>query len=120
MVTAALALAGLTVVLGQTRAEDDQRGIQAAIDAYTAAFNKRDLDGLLAYFVADADYLDQSGKEHKGKVDLAEFFKQSLVDLKDQKLKTTIVVRLLPESQLSAELLAALRAELSREAPQTG
>ena len=30
------------------------------------------------------------------------------------------VVRLLPESQLSAELLAALRAELSREAPQTG
>jgi tetratricopeptide (TPR) repeat protein len=30
------------------------------------------------------------------------------------------VVRLLPESQLSTELLAALRAESSREAPQTG
>jgi uncharacterized protein (TIGR02246 family) len=90
IMTAALALAGLAVVLGQTRAEDNKREIQAAVDACTTAFNKRDLDGLLAYYAADADYLDQEGKQHKGKADLADFFKRSLDDLNDQKLKTTI------------------------------
>src|SRR5579871_855142 len=90
IITAVLALAGIAVVLGQTRAEDAKREIQAAVEAYTAAFNKRDLDGLLAYFAADADYLDQEGKQHTGKADLTDFFKRSLGELEGQKLKTTI------------------------------
>jgi uncharacterized protein (TIGR02246 family) len=90
IMTAALALVVIAVGLGQTRAEDEKRAIQAAVDAYTAAFNKRNLDSLLAYFAADADYLDQEGKQHTGKADLADFFKRSLDDLKGQKLKTTI------------------------------
>jgi uncharacterized protein (TIGR02246 family) len=90
IMTAVLGLGGLALVLDKARAAEQESAIQAAVNAYTAAFNQRDVDGLLAYFADDADYLDQGGKQHKGKADLAKFFKQSLADLKDQKLKTSI------------------------------
>jgi uncharacterized protein (TIGR02246 family) len=90
LMTAVLGLAGAGVILGQTRAADAEKAIQAAVDSYTAAFNNRDLDGFLAHFADDADYLDQGGKQYTGKAALAKLFKRTLAGLRDQKLKTTI------------------------------
>jgi uncharacterized protein (TIGR02246 family) len=90
IITAVFGLVGAAVVVGQIRAADNEGAIQAAVESYTAAFNNRDLDGFLAHFADDADYLDHGGQQYREKVGLARLFKRSLADLKDQKLKTTI------------------------------
>jgi uncharacterized protein (TIGR02246 family) len=90
ILAAVVGLGGLAMLVGQTPAADENKEIQAAADSYTAAFNKGDLDGFLAHFAADADYVDQTGKQHKGKAALAELFKGALGEEKGQQLKTVI------------------------------
>src|SRR5262249_45773973 len=87
ILTAVLGLAGLALALGQGRPSDQEKEVRAAIDSYTAAFNKGDLDGVLAHFAADADFVDESGQAFRGKASLAGLFKQTLADLKGQQLK---------------------------------
>jgi uncharacterized protein (TIGR02246 family) len=50
--------------------------IQAALQSYSDAFNKRDVDSFVAHFADDADYLDQGGQQYKGKAGLAKLFKR--------------------------------------------
>src|SRR5215471_10367114 len=89
--TAVVALAGLALALGQAPPADEESAVRAAVDSYTAAFNKGDVDGLLAHVAADADFIDDNGKQYKGKADLAEVLKRSLADLKGRTLKSTII-----------------------------
>jgi uncharacterized protein (TIGR02246 family) len=88
--TAALGLAAFGLVWGQAPTADEEKAIRAAVDSYTAAFNKGDLDALLAHYAADAEYVDHDGKQFKGKASLTGMCKRSLADLKGYKLKTTI------------------------------
>ena len=90
ILTAAIGLAGLAVVFAHARATNDEKAIQAELDSYVAAFNKGDLNGLLDHFAADADYINDSGKQYQGKAALAELFKRALADLKGSKLKAAI------------------------------
>src|SRR5262249_45498412 len=90
ILAAVVGFAGLAWVFGQAPTADEERAVRAAIDSYTAAFDKGDLDSLLAYFTADADFINETGKQYKGKAGLAELFKQSLAELKGHKLKATI------------------------------
>lgn len=90
MVTGMVGLAGLALALGQARPANEESAVRAAVDSYTSAFNNGNLDGVLAHVAADADFIDDGGKQYKGKTDLAEVFKQSLADLKGSKLKSTI------------------------------
>src|SRR5262245_40389179 len=92
IVTAMVGLAGLALALGQTRTknEEEESAVRAAVDSYTTAFNNGNLDGVLAHVAADADFIDDGGKQYRGKADLAEVFKHSLADLKGSKLKSTI------------------------------
>jgi uncharacterized protein (TIGR02246 family) len=90
IVSAVAGFAGLALVLGQAPAADAEKEVRAELDSYTAAFNKGDLDGLLAHFAADADFVNDSGEQLKGKAGLAELFKQTLADLKGYKLAVTI------------------------------
>jgi uncharacterized protein (TIGR02246 family) len=79
-------VAGLALVLGQAQAADAEKEVRAEVDSYTAAFNQGDLDRLLAHFAADADFVDDSGNQYKGKASLAPLFKRTLADLKGYKL----------------------------------
>jgi uncharacterized protein (TIGR02246 family) len=88
--TAAFGLAGLALVSGHSPAADEEKAIRAAVESYTAAFNKGDLDGLLAHYAAEADYVDQGGKHYKGKASLADMYRRTLAEQKGYKLKTTI------------------------------
>jgi uncharacterized protein (TIGR02246 family) len=85
----ALGLGGLALVSGQAPTNEDKE-VRAAVDSYTAAFNKGDLSGLLALFADDAEYINEDGKLYKGKASLTELFKQSLANARDQKIRTTI------------------------------
>lgn len=88
---AVVALAGLALAVGQAPPADQDSAVRAAVESYTAAFNNGNLDGLLAHVAADADFMDEGGKQFKGKAELAGLLKQSLADLKGSKLKSTIV-----------------------------
>jgi uncharacterized protein (TIGR02246 family) len=88
--TSVLGLAGLTLVLGQAPSVDEEKAVRATVESYTAAFNRGDLDGLASYFTADADFVNDGGKEYHGKSNLVDILKRSLAELKGYKLKTTI------------------------------
>jgi uncharacterized protein (TIGR02246 family) len=89
--TAVVAFAGLALALGQARPADEESAVRAAVDSYIAAFNNGNIDSVLAQVAADADYIDDSGKQFKSKADLAEVLKRSLADLRGRQLKSTII-----------------------------
>ena len=88
--TAMVGFVGLALALGQATPANEENAVRAAVDSYTSAFNNGNLDGVLAHIAADADFIDDGGKQYKGKADLAEVLKHSLADLKGGKLKSTI------------------------------
>ena len=90
ILTAALALVGLGFVLGQNPKSNEDKAVRAAVDSYTEAFNKGDLNGIMAFFTNDADFIDDNGTLCQGKAKLTEIFKRSLAELKGRKLTTTI------------------------------
>src|SRR6516165_8229976 len=72
MLSALLALAGLALALGQPPKTDEEKAVRAAIDSYTAAYNKGDLASLLAHVAPDVDLIEETGTKHTGKANLAE------------------------------------------------
>ena len=70
----------------QAGPKEDEQSIRQATDAYAVAFNKGDLDAVLAFWAADAEHIDEDGKAVKGKEALMPQFKKMLVDTKGTKL----------------------------------
>jgi uncharacterized protein (TIGR02246 family) len=68
------------------RAEDVHAIKQAAAD-YSAALNKGDVDGLLAHWAPDADYIDESGKTTRGRAAIAALLRKNQEHLKGHKMK---------------------------------
>jgi uncharacterized protein (TIGR02246 family) len=69
-----------------SRAEDVQ-AIKQAATAYSAAFEKGDIDQLLTHWSADAEYIDESGKVTQGHDAIAAMIRKNLEHLKGHKLK---------------------------------
>ena len=90
LLTAVMGLGGLALALGQTSTESDEKAIKAALASYTAAFNKGELDGLLQCVAADADFIDDKGRQCTGKAALADLLKRALVDFKGYKLTAAL------------------------------
>jgi uncharacterized protein (TIGR02246 family) len=90
ILAALLGLVALRPAMGQAPTAAEEKAVRTAVDSYTAAFNKGDLDGLVAHVATDADFTDEDGKQYRGKASLAELLKRSLADLKGQTLKTNI------------------------------
>jgi uncharacterized protein (TIGR02246 family) len=66
---------------------DDERAIKLAGAAYTAAFDKGDVDRLLSYWASDAEYTDESGKSMQGRDAIAAMLRKNQENLKGYKLK---------------------------------
>jgi uncharacterized protein (TIGR02246 family) len=60
-----------------TSAATNDQGIRKAVVSYTEAFNKGSVDGILAYWTADAEYIDELGQSTKGGDALAALFKKA-------------------------------------------
>ena len=84
---AILTLAYAYVQPGAPRPAGAEAAIKAAADAYTAAFNRGDLDGVMATWSQNGEYIDDEGNVTQGKAAITERFKQALVDMKGWKLK---------------------------------
>ena len=96
----ALVAAGViyAIAAGQTlqiapAPKTNETSIDKATEAYVTAFNKADLDGVLAAWGLNAEYVDEDGKSYKGRDALSDMFKTILQDAKGGKLeiKTTAV-----------------------------
>jgi uncharacterized protein (TIGR02246 family) len=69
------AIAGLMFALaGQQRfatagdnSPNDEEGIRKAMQAYVAAFNKGDLEGVMSYWASDAEFISDDGKATRGR-----------------------------------------------------
>jgi uncharacterized protein (TIGR02246 family) len=64
----------------------DEQAIRKAGAAYVEAMNKGDLNALMAYWAPDADYIDESGKQTKGKESITALIKKGLADSKGRKV----------------------------------
>jgi uncharacterized protein (TIGR02246 family) len=74
-------------------ADNGDQEIRKATDDYAAAYNKGDVDGLLALWEPDAEYLDENGKSTRGRAALSALFKKGLEENKGSKMqvKTTTI-----------------------------
>jgi uncharacterized protein (TIGR02246 family) len=67
--------------------------------AYIEAFNKGDAKAVAAFWTEDAKYVDQVGREHKGRAAIEKLFTQTFAARKDAKLaiQVTSVKQLTPD-----------------------
>jgi uncharacterized protein (TIGR02246 family) len=66
-------------------ATGDEAAIKQANLDYITAMVKGDVDGVMAFWATDADYIDEAGKMTRGKEQIAAMFKKSLPDVKGSK-----------------------------------
>jgi uncharacterized protein (TIGR02246 family) len=68
----------------------DEKAIHQASDAYCEAFSKGDINHLMSFWTADAEYIDTAGQVVRGHDKIAAYFKEELAETKGHKLKVTI------------------------------
>ncbi|MCE9533260.1 MAG: SgcJ/EcaC family oxidoreductase [Planctomycetes bacterium] len=72
--------------------------IRKASEAYAAAYNKGDVNAVMAHWAADAEYVDDSGKSTKGQAALTEMYKNALGEGKGVKVQIkTSAIRLIKD-----------------------
>lgn len=94
-------LAGLSLAPAPQAGVEDEQGARKLTDAYSAAFNKGDLEGVMAHWASDADYVDDAGKAYKGKAAIAALFKQQLTNLKGYKLSIQVKTQRLVSAEVA-------------------
>jgi uncharacterized protein (TIGR02246 family) len=80
-------------------APSDEQAIRQAINAYSDALNKADLDALMAVWAPRAEYIDEKHVITKGRTAIRELFKHHLAGLKGAKIsfKVTSLRELTPD-----------------------
>jgi uncharacterized protein (TIGR02246 family) len=87
------AICGYFLVTNSAKSEDaksradDLQAIKQAATAYSAAFEKGDIEELLSHWSPDAEYIDESGKMTQGHDAIAAMIRKNLENLKGYKLK---------------------------------
>src|SRR6516225_4117630 len=64
----------------------DEQAIRKAAAAHVEAMNKGDLNAVMAFWAPDADYIDESGKQTKGKEAITALIKKGLTENKGRKV----------------------------------
>jgi uncharacterized protein (TIGR02246 family) len=71
-------------------AASDAEAIRTAVQGYVAAFNKGDLEGLMAYWSADPEFISDSGETTRGRTALTALFKATFTEQKGATMKITV------------------------------
>src|SRR5207253_7481665 len=80
-------LLGIVAFSGHGQAPTSaEQGVRKASAAHLAALNKGDVNGVMAHWAPDADYIDEAGKRTSGHDALAALFKTMLADWKGSKI----------------------------------
>lgn len=83
----AIAAIGLVSAGGQTGTAtgNDEAGLRAAFESYSAALKTGDLNAIMAFWAADADFTGIDGEVAKGRDAIGKLFVDNLADLKSGK-----------------------------------
>lgn len=73
-----------------TPATNDEAGLRKAAEAYATALQAGDLNGILAFWSQDADFVNEDGQTIKGRDAIGNLYKDSLADLKSGKVSSKI------------------------------
>jgi uncharacterized protein (TIGR02246 family) len=90
---ALVAICGYFLVTNSAKSEDaksnadDVQAIKQAASAYSAAFEKGNIDELLSHWSPDAEFIDESGKVTEGHDAIAAMIRKNLENMKGYKLK---------------------------------
>jgi uncharacterized protein (TIGR02246 family) len=99
---AALAITGflVTLAVGQPPATaprpapaataGEEQAIRQAAAAYSAAFNKADVQGIANFWSPDAEYIDEAGTVYTGRDNVAALFRKYLTDLKGAQMNLAV------------------------------
>jgi uncharacterized protein (TIGR02246 family) len=68
----------------------DAAGVRKAVADYVAALNKGDLNGVMAFWTPDAEYVAESGTATHGKKGIADLFKEVLPQFKGHKVTAEV------------------------------
>src|SRR5262249_54497009 len=71
-------------------AASEAEAIRTAVQGYVAAFNKGDLEGLMAYWSADPEFISDSGETTRGRTALTALFKATFTEQKGATMKITV------------------------------
>jgi uncharacterized protein (TIGR02246 family) len=83
--------AGPPAAGGAARPEpSEQEAIRTAVQTYVAAFNKGDLEGLMAHWSADPEFIGETGETTRGRQALAALFKATFTEHKGATMKITV------------------------------
>src|SRR5262245_2381549 len=74
---------GLRLTPEAVRAEE--KAIREAAEALSAAFNKGDLEKVLAFWASEGEYISESGKTYQGKAQLRALMKKAIAGTRGQK-----------------------------------
>jgi uncharacterized protein (TIGR02246 family) len=86
----ALALMGFHASSGAADPpKNDEQGVLKAMQAYEAAFNKGDLDAVMAFWAPDAEFISDDGKATRGRDAIAAQTKRSFTEHKGLSIKLT-------------------------------
>jgi uncharacterized protein (TIGR02246 family) len=87
-----LAALGVCTARSQQPAQSasDEQIIRQSVDEYATAFNNGDVETVLGYWDADADYVDEDGETHRGKDAIGALFRNAAQNLQGQKLALKI------------------------------
>lgn len=88
---------------GQPANPEDEQAIRKTVDTYKAAFEKGDLDAVMALYAADAEYIDPAGKSTKGRAAIAALFKKEAANLKGFKLTFHVTALKVLKSEVALE-----------------
>jgi uncharacterized protein (TIGR02246 family) len=75
---------------GDAKPSGAEADIRKANAGYGTAMAAGDLEAVIAFWSTDADYVDETGKQTKGKDAIAELFKKSLPDMKGAKVEVKV------------------------------
>jgi uncharacterized protein (TIGR02246 family) len=67
----------------------DEEAIRKAMAAYSAAYNKGDLDGIMALWSPEGEFISEDGKVTRGKEALSALFQKGFTDNKGSTIKLT-------------------------------
>jgi uncharacterized protein (TIGR02246 family) len=70
----------ITGRLTPAMAATEEAAIRKVIDAFSAAYNRRDLEGVLAVWMDDAEFVADTGKAYRGKETIRILLKRSLAN----------------------------------------
>src|SRR5262245_31287131 len=82
---------GLILAVGRLPAQPEALGKGKRAQEFVAAFNRGDAKAVAAFWAPDAEYVDQAGRQVKGRAAIEKLYARTFAERKGAKLNITVL-----------------------------